>query len=108
MKKHTAPILDIMSRKSSGRLDTPLHMSANILNPYYLYNSLEVQKDDDANDPVVDLAQEWIVEGDVDEDVGEPGLPWQTVGADMGANEVLELGQVLDYESLWRRVRVRE
>nr|GEY59209.1 reverse transcriptase domain-containing protein [Tanacetum cinerariifolium] len=56
-EKSYAPILDIISRKASGRLDTALHMSAYVLNPYYLYNDLEVQKDDDLNDAIVELAE---------------------------------------------------
>ncbi|GJT55380.1 hypothetical protein Tco_0990434 [Tanacetum coccineum] len=55
-EKAYAPILDIISRKASGRLDTTLHISAYVLNPYYLYNNLEVQKDDDLNDVIVELA----------------------------------------------------
>ncbi|GJU11524.1 hypothetical protein Tco_1133920 [Tanacetum coccineum] len=56
-EKSYAPILDIISRKASGRLDTTLHLSAYVLNPYYLYNDLEVQKDDDLNDAIVELAE---------------------------------------------------
>ncbi|GJT70388.1 reverse transcriptase domain-containing protein [Tanacetum coccineum] len=56
-EKSYAPILDIISRKASGRLDTALHMSAYVLNPYYLYNDLEVQKDDDLNDAIVELVE---------------------------------------------------
>ncbi|PWA79988.1 hypothetical protein CTI12_AA172380 [Artemisia annua] len=44
--------MDIISEKSSGWLDTSLHMAAYILNPYYLYNNLEVENDTDA---VVDV-----------------------------------------------------
>nr|GEU31880.1 reverse transcriptase domain-containing protein [Tanacetum cinerariifolium] len=54
-EKAYALILDIISRKASGRLDTALHISAYILKPYYLYNDLEVQKDDDLNDAIVEL-----------------------------------------------------
>ncbi|GJV83723.1 reverse transcriptase domain-containing protein [Tanacetum coccineum] len=56
-EKSYALILDIISRKASGRLDTALHMSAYVLNPYYLYNDLEVQKDDDLNDAIVELVE---------------------------------------------------
>nr|GEZ81285.1 hypothetical protein [Tanacetum cinerariifolium] len=38
-------------------LDTALHMSAYVLNPYYLYNDLEVQNYDDLNDAIVELAE---------------------------------------------------
>ncbi|GJU62679.1 reverse transcriptase domain-containing protein [Tanacetum coccineum] len=57
MKNHTPLFLGIISRKASGRLDTALHMSAYVLNPYYLYNDLEVQKDDDLNDAIVELVE---------------------------------------------------
>ncbi|KAF5791586.1 putative transcription factor/ chromatin remodeling BED-type(Zn) family [Helianthus annuus] len=48
------PILDIISKKSSKRLDTCLHMTAYILNPYYFYNNSEVRDDLEANDAVVE------------------------------------------------------
>ncbi|XP_076931764.1 uncharacterized protein LOC143597027 [Bidens hawaiensis] len=49
------PIIDIISKKSSNRLDTCLHMTAYILNPYYFYNNPEVRDDLEANDAVLDL-----------------------------------------------------
>ncbi|GJW79411.1 hypothetical protein Tco_0143386 [Tanacetum coccineum] len=54
-KKAYEPIMDVIAEKSSGWLDTSLHMAAYILNPYYLYNNLEVQNDNDAVDAVVDV-----------------------------------------------------
>nr|GEV30095.1 hypothetical protein [Tanacetum cinerariifolium] len=54
-KKVYKPIMDIVSERSSGWLDTSLHMAAYILNPYYLYNNLDVQNDNDAIDAVVDV-----------------------------------------------------
>ncbi|GKD38511.1 hypothetical protein Tco_1258718 [Tanacetum coccineum] len=54
-KKVYEPIMDIISERSSGWLDTSLHMAAYNLNPYYLYNNLEVQNDNDAIDAVVDV-----------------------------------------------------
>ncbi|GKC91812.1 hypothetical protein Tco_1152461 [Tanacetum coccineum] len=52
-KRAYEPIMDIISEKSSGWLDRSLHMAAYILNPYYLYNNLEVQNDNDDIDAVV-------------------------------------------------------
>ncbi|XP_035830865.1 uncharacterized protein LOC118479311 [Helianthus annuus] len=49
------PIMDIISKKSSKRLDTCLHLAAYILNPYYFYNNPEARDDLDANDAVVEL-----------------------------------------------------
>ncbi|KAL8248797.1 hypothetical protein R6Q59_005665, partial [Mikania micrantha] len=49
------PIIDIISNKSSNRLDTCLHLTAYILNPYYFYNNPEVRDDLNANDAVVDF-----------------------------------------------------
>nr|GEZ74250.1 reverse transcriptase domain-containing protein [Tanacetum cinerariifolium] len=77
MKKHTASSLDIMSRKSFGRLDTLIYTSANILNPYYLYNNLEVQKDDDANDAVV-----YIV-GTLSGKISDDGVTRKATGEDL-------------------------
>ncbi|KAC9664008.1 hypothetical protein E3N88_45432 [Mikania micrantha] len=47
--------MDIISNKSSNRLDTCLHLTAYILNPYFFYNNLEVRDDLNANDVVVDF-----------------------------------------------------
>ncbi|KAK9074015.1 hypothetical protein SSX86_006610 [Deinandra increscens subsp. villosa] len=52
------PIMDIISKKSSNRLDTCLHLTAYILNPYYFYNNVEVRDDVDANDAIVDFVSE--------------------------------------------------
>ncbi|KAK9071810.1 hypothetical protein SSX86_008239 [Deinandra increscens subsp. villosa] len=52
------PIMDIISKKSSNRLDTCLHLTAYILNPYYFYNNAEVRDDVDANDAIVDFVSE--------------------------------------------------
>ncbi|GKB74361.1 uncharacterized protein Tco_0935773 [Tanacetum coccineum] len=51
------PIMDIISKKSSKRLDTCLHMAAYILNPYYLYNDLEAKQDVDADDAVTEVVE---------------------------------------------------
>nr|GEY83169.1 hypothetical protein [Tanacetum cinerariifolium] len=51
------PIMDIISKKSSKRLDTCLHMVAYILNPYYLYNDLEAKQDVDADDAVTEVVE---------------------------------------------------
>ncbi|KAK9051136.1 hypothetical protein SSX86_027762 [Deinandra increscens subsp. villosa] len=54
-KKTYEPIMNIISKKMKGRLDTSLHMAAYILNPYYLYNNLEVARDNDAIKGVMDV-----------------------------------------------------
>ncbi|KAK2651789.1 hypothetical protein Ddye_011645 [Dipteronia dyeriana] len=37
-KSNYRPILDIIDEKSKGRLDSPLHLAAYVLNPYYFFN----------------------------------------------------------------------
>nr|KAJ0214155.1 hypothetical protein LSAT_V11C400201400 [Lactuca sativa] len=54
-KKAYEPIMDIISKKMKGRLDTPLHLTAYLLNPYYLYKNPEIQNDIDVTDAIVDF-----------------------------------------------------
>ncbi|CAI9267481.1 unnamed protein product [Lactuca saligna] len=54
-KKTYEPIMDIISKKMKGRLDTTLHLTAYLLNPYYLYKNLEIQNDIDVTDALVDF-----------------------------------------------------
>ncbi|KAD3336830.1 hypothetical protein E3N88_32349 [Mikania micrantha] len=56
------PIMDIISNKSSNRLNACLHLTAYILNPYYFYINPEVRDDIKANDVVADF-EEFGVEG---------------------------------------------
>ncbi|XP_071741094.1 uncharacterized protein [Rutidosis leptorrhynchoides] len=51
------PIMDIISTKMNGRLDTCLHLAAYVLNPFYFYNDINVQHDVIANDAVVELVE---------------------------------------------------
>lgn len=51
------PLWKSLKKKMKGRLDTCLHMAAYLLNPYYLYNDLEVHHDLDANDAVADVVE---------------------------------------------------
>lgn len=39
------PILDIIDSKAKGRLDSPLHLAAYLLNPYYFYKDDTIQND---------------------------------------------------------------
>ncbi|CAH1415360.1 unnamed protein product [Lactuca virosa] len=54
-KKAYEPIMDIISKKMKGRLDTPLHLTAYLLNPYYLYKNPEIQNDIDVTNAIVDF-----------------------------------------------------
>ena len=49
------PVIEIIEAKMKYRLDTSLHLTAYLLNPFYLYNNEEVQNDLDATDPVIDV-----------------------------------------------------
>ncbi|GJT04227.1 pescadillo-like protein [Tanacetum coccineum] len=49
------PVLDIIAKKSSNRLDTYLHMTAYILNPFYYYHDPLAKLDVEANDSIVEI-----------------------------------------------------
>jgi len=49
------PVIEIIEAKMKDRLDTILHLTAYLLNPFYLYNNEEVQNDLDASDAVIDV-----------------------------------------------------
>ncbi|GAB2272956.1 hypothetical protein Dimus_039001 [Dionaea muscipula] len=40
------PILDIIHLKAKGRLDSPLHLTAYMLNPFYYYKDYTLQSED--------------------------------------------------------------
>ncbi|KAJ0818189.1 putative HAT dimerization domain, ribonuclease H-like superfamily [Helianthus annuus] len=54
-EKYYQPVLDIISKKMKGRLDTKLHLTAYLLNPYYLYNNPDMQNDLDLSDAIVEF-----------------------------------------------------
>ncbi|CAH1443591.1 unnamed protein product [Lactuca virosa] len=78
-EKHYKPIIDIINTKMKGRLDSTLHLTSYLLNPYYHYNDSQLQYDHDVHTKKRNRlettnnslsAQEWIVdcdECDVDE-----------------------------------------
>ncbi|CAN6900566.1 unnamed protein product [Brassica oleracea] len=45
LEKNYQPIFRIIDEKMKDRLDTPLHVAAYFLNPYYFYKDPEIQKD---------------------------------------------------------------
>ncbi|XP_024161380.1 uncharacterized protein LOC112168490 [Rosa chinensis] len=48
LKRHSnikRPIIEIIDEKSRGRLDSPLHLAAYLLNPYYFYKDENIQYD---------------------------------------------------------------
>ncbi|XP_013617265.1 PREDICTED: uncharacterized protein LOC106323734 [Brassica oleracea var. oleracea] len=45
LEKNYQPIFRIIEEKMKDRLDTPLHVAAYFLNPYYFYKDPEIQKD---------------------------------------------------------------
>lgn len=47
LEKNYKPIVDIIEQKSKGRLDSPLHWMAYLLNPYYFYKDSTIQFDRD-------------------------------------------------------------
>ena len=46
VEQHYLPIFEIIDEKSKDRLDTPLHLTAYPLNPYYFYKDLSIFGDD--------------------------------------------------------------
>ncbi|XP_018469619.1 uncharacterized protein LOC108841336 isoform X2 [Raphanus sativus] len=47
LEKYYHPIFEIIDEKIRGRLDSPLHLAAYLLNPFYLYNKPDVVKLDE-------------------------------------------------------------
>ncbi|CAH1422661.1 unnamed protein product [Lactuca virosa] len=54
-EKHYKPIIDIMNTKMKGWLDSTLHLTFYLLNPYYHYNDAQLQFDPDVMDAVLDF-----------------------------------------------------
>ncbi|XP_023735705.1 uncharacterized protein LOC111883608 [Lactuca sativa] len=54
-EKHYNTIIDIINTKIKGRLDSTLHLTYYLLNPYYHYNDAQLQFDPDVMDAVFDF-----------------------------------------------------
>ncbi|CAH1432877.1 unnamed protein product [Lactuca virosa] len=54
-EKAYKPIIDIINNKMKGRLDSKLHLTAYLLNPYYHYNDSQIQHDPDVMDAVLEF-----------------------------------------------------
>lgn len=54
-KKAYDPIINIISKKMEGRLDSRLHLTAYLLNPYYHYKDPQLQHDPDVMDAVLEF-----------------------------------------------------
>ncbi|XP_071695401.1 uncharacterized protein [Rutidosis leptorrhynchoides] len=52
------PILEVIETKMEGRLDTCLHLAAYYLNPFYLFNDINIQHYENANDVVVEVVEQ--------------------------------------------------
>ncbi|KAF7142982.1 hypothetical protein RHSIM_Rhsim05G0095700 [Rhododendron simsii] len=59
------PILDIIDTKSQGRVDSPLHLTAYLLNPFYFYKDQTIQNDSSIMEAVVECVERFYLE-DVD------------------------------------------
>ncbi|XP_071687298.1 uncharacterized protein [Rutidosis leptorrhynchoides] len=55
-------IMEVISTKMEGRLDTCLHLAAYFLNPFYLYNDVSILLDERANDAVVEVVEQMYPE----------------------------------------------
>ncbi|CAI9274424.1 unnamed protein product [Lactuca saligna] len=54
-EKAYKPIIDIINHKMKGRLDSKLHLSAYLLNPYYHYKDSQLQHDPYVMDAVLEF-----------------------------------------------------
>ena len=45
LERNYKPIFDIIDEKMKGRLDSCLHMSAFVLNPFYFYEDATIEHD---------------------------------------------------------------
>ncbi|CAH1413871.1 unnamed protein product [Lactuca virosa] len=54
-EKAYKPIIDIINHKMKGRLDSKLHLTAYLLNPYYHYKDSQLQHDPDVMDAVLEF-----------------------------------------------------
>ncbi|XP_023741997.1 uncharacterized protein LOC111890071 [Lactuca sativa] len=54
-EKAYKPIIDIINNKMKGRLDSKLHLTTYLLNPYYHYNDSQLQHDPDVMDAVLEF-----------------------------------------------------
>ncbi|CAI9265748.1 unnamed protein product [Lactuca saligna] len=54
-KKAYKPIIDIINHKMKGRLDSKLHLTAYLLNPYNHYKDFQLQHDPDVMDAVLEF-----------------------------------------------------
>jgi hypothetical protein len=59
------PILDVIDTKSQGRLDSPLHLTAYLLNPFYFYKDQTIQNDSSIMEAVIECVERFYPE-DVD------------------------------------------
>ncbi|KAG5529041.1 hypothetical protein RHGRI_029642 [Rhododendron griersonianum] len=98
------PILDVIDGKAKGRLDSALHLTAYILNPFYFFNNSTIQDDpiimdgvltwvaaffsNDVNvqDEVINREllkyknkEGWLVEGGDEEVDPVSGLTWEVI-----------------------------
>nr|KAJ0208622.1 hypothetical protein LSAT_V11C400217490 [Lactuca sativa] len=54
-EKAYKPIIDIINKKMKGRLDSSLHLTSYLLNPYYHYKDPQLQYDPDIMNAVLDF-----------------------------------------------------
>ena len=64
-KKAYEPIMKIVDTKMKGRLDSKLHLTAYLLNPYYLYKDPQIQNDPDVMDAVLEFF-DTLLAGDIE------------------------------------------
>ncbi|KAF7135096.1 hypothetical protein RHSIM_Rhsim08G0134200 [Rhododendron simsii] len=56
------PILDIIDTKSQGWLDSPLHLTAYLLNPFYFYKDQTIQNDSSIMEAIVECVERFYPE----------------------------------------------
>lgn len=64
-KKAYESVIKIIETKMKGRLDSVMHLTAYLLNPYYFYKDPQIQHDPDVSDAVLEFF-ETIFTGDLE------------------------------------------
>ena len=50
LEKNYQPVIEIIEVRVKDRLDSPLHLAAYLLNPYYFFKDMDIQLDNEVMD----------------------------------------------------------
>nr|GEW74104.1 hypothetical protein [Tanacetum cinerariifolium] len=79
---HYRPIIDIIDSRSKSRLDSPLHLTAYLLNPYYFFKDESIKDDVMVSDTVFKCLEKMLAAKGCLENTSsyDPGTWWMTYG----------------------------